>query len=265
MRIYQVDAFTDRRFAGNPAAVCLLDRPADEGWMRQVAREMNLSETAFVNQEGEALRLRWFTPTVEVDLCGHATLASAHILWETGALPAGGTARFMTRSGALAARRAGDWIEMDFPAEPAALSVPPAGLAEALGVGFVWCGRSRLDWLVEIASEAELRGLAPDFKALAALQPAGEVARGAIVTTRSASAGVDFVSRYFAPAAGIDEDPVTGSTHCTLGPFWGERFGKRDLVGFQASARGGIVKVRLGGERVILSGQAVTVLRGELV
>ncbi len=265
MKIYQVDAFTKRRFSGNPAAVCVLDQPADETWMRQVAREMNLSETAFLHREGDAFRLRWFTPTVEVDLCGHATLASAHVLWETGILRPEQTARFTTLSGGLAARRRGDWIELDFPREPATSAPPPAGLTAALGVETLWIGRNRLDWLVEISSEGDLRALDPDFRALKAVPLGGPVERGVIVTARATSAGFDFISRYFAPAAGIDEDPVTGSTHCCLGPFWGERLAKRDLVAYQASARGGTLKIRLGEERVYLSGQAVTVLRGELL
>lgn len=265
MKIFQVDAFTDRRFAGNPAAVCLLDRPADETWMRQVAREMNLSETAFLWRDGEAFRLRWFTPTVEVDLCGHATLASAHILWETGTLSPEETARFATRGGALAARRNGNWIELDFPSEAATAASPPAGLTAALGVQPLWIGRNRLDWLVEIESEDDLRRLDPDFRALKAVPLGGPVERGAIVTARATSPGFDFVSRYFAPAAGIDEDPVTGSTHCCLGPFWGARLAKAELVAYQASARGGTLRVRLGGDRVFLSGQAVTVLRGEIL
>jgi predicted PhzF superfamily epimerase YddE/YHI9 len=265
MKIYQVDAFTGRRFAGNPAGVCLLDRPGDETWMRQVAREMNLSETAFLHREEEVYRLRWFTPTVEVDLCGHATLASAHILWETATLPPEETARFVTRSGELAARRRGDWIELDFPSEPPTATSPPAGLTASLGVEPLWIGRNRLDWLVEIGAEGDLRRLDPDFRALRAVPLGGQVERGVIVTTRATSPGFDFISRYFAPAAGIDEDPVTGSTHCCLGPFWGERLAKNDLVAYQASARGGTVKIRLGEERVFLSGQAVTVLRGELL
>lgn len=265
MMIYQVDAFTDRRFAGNPAAVCLLDRPGDETWMRQVAREMNLSETAFLHREGDAFRLRWFTPTVEVDLCGHATLAGAHILWETGALTPDETARFKSRSGDLAARRAGDWIELDFPAEPPTAASPPAGLTAALGVDPLWIGRNRLDWLVEIGSEGDLRRLDPDFRSLKAVPLGGEVERGVIVTARATSPGFDFISRYFAPAAGIDEDPVTGSTHCCLGPFWGERLAKGDLSAYQASARGGTLRIRLGGDRILISGQAVTVLRGELL
>ena len=194
-----------------------------------------------------------------VDLCGHATLASAHVLWESGLLPPGQEAHFATRSGRLSARRAGALIEMDFPSCPACQDEPPAELAEALGARVVWAGRSRSDWLVEVGSEEELRRLAPDFRQLGRLP-----VRGVIVTSRPSSAGYDFVLRFFAPASGVAEDPVTGSAHCCLGPFWGGRLGKSELRAYQASARGGEVHVRLAGERVLLGGEAVTVLRGEL-
>lgn len=269
-RIVQVDAFTDRPFAGNPAAVCVLPEPAAEPWMRDVAREMNLSETAFLSPEGDGYRLRWFTPSVEIDLCGHATLASAHVLWEDGHIPNGAQARFYTRSGRLLADRRGDWIELDFPATPATQADPPPALIPALRCTPTWVGRTRFDYLVEVASEAEVRTLAPDYFAL---RSAG--ARGVIVTARGQAgggaasggetAGFDFVSRFFAPGSGIDEDPVTGSAHCCLGPYWASRLGKTEFTAFQASARGGVVRVRLAGDRVLLGGQAVTVLRGELV
>jgi PhzF family phenazine biosynthesis protein len=258
--IVQVDAFTDRAFAGNPAAVCVLPEPADEGWMQAVAREMNLAETAFLHRQGDGFALRWFTPAVEVDLCGHATLASAHVLWEDGHLPGGEQARFHTRSGLLTAERHGDQIELDFPAEPAETVAPPTGLVEALGVTPGYVGRNRLDYLVEVASEELVRGLRPDFTALKRIPT-----RGVIVTAPAASAEYDFVSRFFAPRAGIDEDPVTGSAHCCLGPFWQGRLGKDTLIGYQASARGGVVHVRVVPPRVRLGGQAVTVLRGELL
>jgi PhzF family phenazine biosynthesis protein len=254
-----VDAFTDRAFAGNPAAVCLLPAARDATWMGDVAREMNLAETAFLVRAADGFDLRWFTPAVEVDLCGHATLASAHVLWEEGELPAGRQARFHTRSGLLTADRAGEWIEMDFPAEPEKPVEAPPDLARGLGTSGRYLGRNRLDYLVELESEEEVRGLRPDFRLLAGLGT-----RGVIATSRASAPGIDFVSRYFAPGAGIDEDPVTGSTHCCLGPFWQARLGKDELVGFQASARGGIVRVRPLGERVILGGRAVTVLRGEI-
>ncbi len=263
--IVQVDAFTDRPFAGNPAAVCVLPGPADEGWMQAVAREMNLAETAFLHRRpaGDGFALRWFTPTTEVELCGHATLASARVLWEEGHLPPGETARFHTRSGLLTAERRGEWIELDFPAEPPEPAAPPAGLLAALGLaaGDAWyTGRNRFDWLVEVGAEEIVRELQPDFTALKAIPT-----RGAIVTAPSAAPGFDFVSRFFAPGAGIDEDPVTGSAHCCLGPFWAARLGKDTLVGRQVSARGGTVRVRPAGDRVILGGQAVTTLRGELL
>jgi PhzF family phenazine biosynthesis protein len=262
LSLFRVDAFTDRPFAGNPAAVCLLDGERDDAWLQSVASEMNLSETAFLRGGGTDWRLRWFTPTVEVDLCGHATLASAHALWEAGLADPAAPLLFRTRSGALAASRRGEEIELDFPAEPASPIEPPSGLLDALGVKTLSVGRNRLDYLVEVESEEQLRGARPRFAALAS---AGGPARGVIVTAPSADPRFDFVSRYFAPAAGIDEDPVTGSAHCCLAPFWGERLGRSELVGFQASARGGIVRVRLGRGRVLLGGRAVTVLRGELV
>jgi predicted PhzF superfamily epimerase YddE/YHI9 len=260
--LFQVDAFTDRPFAGNPAAVCVLDRERDDAWLQSVASEMNLSETAFLLREDADWRLRWFTPTVEVDLCGHATLASAHALWEDGLADPAAPLLFRTRSGALAAARRGLEIELDFPAEPASAVDPPTGLLDALGVKALSVGRNRLDYLVEVESEEPLRRARPHFAALA---EAGGPARGVIVTAASSDPNFDFVSRYFAPAAGIDEDPVTGSAHCCLGPFWAERFGRSELTGFQASSRGGVVRVRVGKGRVFLGGRAVTVLRGELV
>ncbi|MBI3829820.1 MAG: PhzF family phenazine biosynthesis protein [Planctomycetes bacterium] len=258
--IYTVDAFTDRPFAGNPAGVCILPEPRGEAWMQDVAREMNLCETAFLVRKNQGYDLRWFTPTVEVDLCGHATLASAHILWERGHLSPDATARFQTRSGLLTAVRLGAWIEMDFPAEPPAAESAPAGLEAALGTRAIWAGRNRMDVFVEIASEAALRALKPDFSALGAV----ETPRGVIVTAQAAAAGCDFVSRFFAPRAGISEDPVTGSAHCALGPYWAAKLGKGALIGYQASARGGWVKVTPAEARVKLGGQAVTMICGEL-
>ena len=258
--IYQVDAFTDRPFSGNPAAVCLLSGPRDAPWMQNVAREMNLSETAFLRREGEDYSLRWFTPAVEVDLCGHATLASAHVLWETGLLAPGKQARFHTRSGLLTAQRRGEEIELDFPAKPEEPAVPPLELPVALGVTPLYTGKSRFDFLVEVESEQVVRTLNPDFSLLKSLG-----IRGTIVTSRASAAGFDFVSRFFAPSVGVNEDPVTGSAHCTLGPFWGKRLGKGDLLAYQASERGGVVRVKVAGDRVCLAGKAVTVLRGEWV
>ncbi len=261
VRIIQVDAFTREPFGGNPAAVCVLPRPADPAWMQRVAREMNLSETAFlVRRESSEYDLRWFTPAVEVDLCGHATLAAAHVLWEDGHLAPAAPAVFHTRSGRLSAERRGDWIEMDFPAEPAEPAPVPQGLADALGAEVVDFGRNRFDGLVEVDSEATVRRLAPDVRGLGALP-----VRGVIVTAPSETEGFDFVSRFFAPRAGVDEDPVTGSAHCCLGPYWRRRLGRDAFTAWQASARGGVVKVAVAGDRVLLSGQAVTVLCGELL
>ena len=260
LAIYQVDAFTDQPFAGNPAAVCLLLAPCDEQWMQSVAREMNLSETAFLHREKDGWLLRWFTPAVEVALCGHATLASAHVLWETGQLLPDETARFHTKSGLLTAERNGSGIEMNFPAKIATPADAPAGLAEALGVKPLFVGRSAFDYLVEADSAAAVRALKPDFTRLGELP-----VRGVIVTSGSDRPEFDFVSRFFAPAAGVNEDPVTGSAHCTLGPFWETRLNKSEFTAYQASARGGVVKVRVAGDRVFLGGRAVTVLRGELL
>lgn len=260
MRLLQIDAFTSEPFRGNPAAVCLLDRERDARWMQDVAAEMNLSETAFLLARDDGFSLRWFTPAVEVDLCGHATLASAHALWEEKLLREHDPARFHTRSGLLTAERRGGWIELDFPAMHAAQSDPPEGLLESLGIaGAVYVGRDRFDYLVEVESEHVVRALAPDFAKLRRIE-----ARGVIVTSRSAGPDVDFVSRWFGPAVGVDEDPATGSAHCSLTPYWSERLGKRELLAYQASARGGVFRVRLDGGRVKLAGQAVTVLRGEL-
>ena len=258
--IYQVDAFTEKPFSGNPAAVCLLSESLDSAWMQNVAREMNLSETAFLQKEADGYNLRWFTPAVEVDLCGHATLASAHILWETGLLSPQEQARFHTRSGLLTAEWRGGEIELNFPAKPEEPAVPPSDLARALGVKPRYTGRSKFDYLVEVESEDTVRGLTPDFSLLKSL-----AIRGTVVTSRASTAGFDFVSRFFAPAVGVNEDPVTGSAHCTLGPFWSKRLGKNDLYAYQASPRGGTLRVRVAGDRVFLGGKAVTVLRGEWV
>jgi PhzF family phenazine biosynthesis protein len=263
--LFHVDAFTDRPFAGNPAAVCVLDEEREDAWLQNVARDMNLSETAFLRREEAVWRLRWFTPKVEVDLCGHATLASAHVLWEAGYAEAGATLSFQTASGRLTASRGRgrNSIELDFPAEPALASPLPAGLLAALGVEATrFAGRNRLDYFVELDSERAVRSLLPDFPRLAAACGGG---RGVIVTAASEHSPHDFISRFFAPGAGIDEDPVTGSAHCCLGPFWAQRLGKKELSGYQASARGGTVAVRVGASRVVLGGRAVTISRGELL
>lgn len=258
--IFQVDAFTDEPFAGNPAAVCILAEPRSEAWMQNVAKEMNLSETAFLHRHKKGFNLRWFTPAVEVDLCGHATLASAHILWEGGMLSAQERAEFYTRSGILTAERKGKEIELNFPATPEEPTHAPPALGEALGADLKYTGQSKFDYLVEVDSEQVVRDLKPDLALLKTLP-----ARGIIVTSVATSKGYDFVSRFFAPHAGIDEDPVTGSAHCCLGPFWQARLGKTEFVAYQASQRGGVVRVRVASDRVYLGGRAVTVLRGELV
>ena len=260
LTITQVDAFASRAFAGNPAAICLLPAPRDAAWMQNVAREMNLSETAFLVRRDDGFDLRWFTPGMEVDLCGHATLASAHVLWESGVLAETDAARFHTRSGLLTAQKRGAWIEMVFPATPDVAAEPPAGFAEALGARPVYFGRSRFDVIAELASEHEVRALAPDFAGLGKLP-----VRGVIATARSSSPERDFVSRFFAPAAGVLEDPVTGSAHCCLTPYWSKKLGKRELIAHQISARGGELRLRLDGERVVVAGQAITVLRGDLL
>jgi len=260
LNILQVDAFTETLFAGNPAAVCVLPESRDEHWMQCVAREMNLSETAFLVRQTDGFNLRWFTPVAEVDLCGHATLASAHVLWESGYLRHDEQARFHTRSGLLLAERKGSWIELDFPAKAEEEASVPAGLLEALGISATYVGKNQFDYLVEVASEEIVRNLRPKISQLMAVQ-----ARGVIVTSRASSSTYDFVSRFFAPQVGVDEDPVTGSAHCCLGPYWSKKLGKAELVGYQSSERGGVVRVRMGDDRVDLGGQAVTVMRGELV
>jgi PhzF family phenazine biosynthesis protein len=258
--IVTVDAFTDRPFAGNPAGVCVLQDERDEAWMQDVAREMNLAETAFLLRREDGFGLRWFTPAAEVDLCGHATLASAHVLWETSALAPTATARFHTRSGLLTAERRGEWIELDFPVTPPEPVEAPPGLAEALGAQPVYVGRSRFDYLVEVRDEATVRALRPELARVAQYD-----VRGVIVTAASASAERDFVSRFFAPRVGVPEDPVTGSAHCCLAAYWSRRLGKTRFLAHQVSARGGAVRVELRGDRVGLGGRAVTVLRGEIV
>ncbi|MEN6321835.1 MAG: PhzF family phenazine biosynthesis protein [Syntrophaceae bacterium] len=257
--IIQVDAFTDRPFKGNPAAVCILSQYRNDAWMQNVAREMNLSETAFLEKKEDFFNLRWFTPAVEVELCGHATLASSHVLWEIGYLNLTEEARFSTKSGLITAVFKDGWIEMNFPAEPESAASAPPDLSKAMGVEFKYVGKNRFDYLVEVESEETIRRLDPDFSLLTTIPM-----RGVIVTSPSQSEKYDFTSRFFAPQVGVNEDPVTGSAHCCLGPYWGSRLGKNNVVGFQASSRGGIVRVRMDKNRVYLGGQAVTVLRGEL-
>lgn len=258
--IFQVDAFTDSPFSGNPAAVCVLPQEGDEDWMQRVANEMNLSETAFLFQQEDGYNLRWFTPVIEVDLCGHATLASAHILWETGLLAPDQEARFYTRSGLLTAVRQDNWIQLDFPSEPEDEIDAPEKLRDALGISPNYVGKNRFDYLIEIESEESIRNLIPNFTVLRTID-----SRGFIVTSVADSPEFDFVSRFFAPSFGINEDPVTGSAHCCLGPFWQKKLGKNEFTAYQASARGGIIKVHVAGERVLLAGQAFTVMRGTLI
>lgn len=259
--IIQVDAFTNQPFRGNPAAICVLEEPRTDTWMQLVAREMNLAETAFLRPQGTRYQLRWFTPAAEVDLCGHATLASAHVLWEEGLVRPDSTIEFDTRSGRLSATQSEDWITLDFPVEPAVASSCPDALHRALGVPFTFVGRNRMDYLIEVENEAQVRELAPDMSLMKTMQDV----RGVIVTSRSNSDEFDFVSRFFAPWVGVDEDPVTGSAHCCLGPYWQQRLGMNQFRAYQASERGGVIGVVVEGERVKLRGQAVTVLRGTLI
>ena len=259
-KIYQVDAFTQEKFKGNPAAVCLLDSPAEESWMQLVAAEMNLSETAFIHPAKDGFDLRWFTPTVEVDLCGHATLACAFVLYEEGLFAPDQKIRFHTKSGLLTATQNADLLEMDFPAEPGEEFMPPPILMRALGVTAVSAQQNRMDILIEASGEEAVRALEPDFQALTEIP-----SRGIIVTSPSDNPEYDFISRFFAPFYGINEDPVTGSAHCFLGPFWAHHLGKNKMCAFQASARGGVVYVKVDGDRVKLSGHAVMVLKGEIL
>lgn len=262
---YVIDAFTADPFRGNPAAVCWLESPRDARWMQAVAAEMNLSETAFVEPRPDGFGLRWFTPTIEVPLCGHATLASAHMLYTSGRLERGKAARFHTQSGLLTARADGNWIALDFPAFESVPATPRSALVEAVGVRPV--ESRRVDrkgtdsfWILELASEAEVRSAAPRFSAMTACAP-----DPVIVTARAETSAFDFVSRFFAPGHGIDEDPVTGAAHCMLGPYWRTKLGRDELVGFQASRRGGVVRVGMRGDRVELRGEAVTVSEGTIL
>jgi len=255
-----VDAFTDVAFSGNPAAVCVLDQPTTDEWMQAVAQEMRHSETAFcIPLRDGSFELRWFTPTTEVRLCGHATLASAHVLWEEGRLAPRDTARFSTSSGALTAKPLGRQIELDFPARPPAASEPPAGLVEALGVSPLWVGRDVDDYVVIVEDESAVRACAPDFRLLARVDT-----RGVIVTAVADEDHTDFVSRFFAPRFGIDEDPATGSAHCDLAPLWSDRLDKATLTARQLSRRGAAFEVEVAGDRVKLRGTCVTSLRGTL-
>lgn len=258
MQIFIVDAFTDVPYKGNPAAVCILDSIRSDKWMQDVASEMNLSETAFLYQEEDVYNLRWFTPKAEVDLCGHATLASAHILWEEKFCLDSGII-FKTKSGILKAFKNENWIHLNFPVEIASECSAPETLVQALGVDYKYIGKNRMDYIVEVENEEIVRNLKPDFSLLKEVE-----ARGVIVTSASKDPSYDFVSRCFYPAFGIDEDPVTGSAHCCLGPYWMNKLNKSSLNAIQLSARQGTLKLEVGQERIILSGQSVTRLRGQL-
>jgi PhzF family phenazine biosynthesis protein len=258
--LFHVDAFTSFPFAGNAAAVCVLDEPREDAWLQHVASEMNLAATTFLSPQDDGYHLRWFSTKVELELCGHGTLASAHTLWEQGFLASDAQARFYTRAGLLTAERDGEWITLNFPAKPEEPAEILPAFRESLGVTPLYVGKSQLDYLVRVEAEEVVRGIQPDFALLAMLP-----ARGVIVTAAAnAGSGFDFVSRFFCPGVGIDEDQVTGSAHCVLSPFWSKHLGRERLTGYQASARGGFVRVRLDGDRVHLAGQAKTVLRGEL-
>ncbi len=257
LRYFIVDAFTNRPFSGNPAAVVPLDRWPDDRWLQNVAMEMNLSETAFFVPDGDGFHLRWLTPKVEVDLCGHATLATAKTIGHLGLVSDGREIRFSTRSGQLSARLDAERIELDFPLKPEQPADPPPGLIDSLGAAPRYLGKNSFDYLIEVADESAVRRIVPDFRRLASLS-----CRGIIATARSDDPQFDFVSRFFAPAAGIDEDPVTGSAHCCLADFWGRRLGKQKMVGYQASSRGGVVHVEIRGDRVLLGGEAVIVAEG---
>jgi PhzF family phenazine biosynthesis protein len=261
MRIYTVDSFTNQFFKGNPAGVCVLGNPVPDAWMQSLAAEMRHSETAFLlgGEDGEPYSLRWFTPSVEVALCGHATLATAHVLYSTETVPE--TLEFSTKSGILSTTRdKSGLITMDFPVKVLREVSPPPGLIEALGVKPLWTGKNVWDYLVEVESEEAVRAVSPDFRALEAVE-----ARGVIVTARaSQSSDADYVSRFFAPRVGVPEDPVTGSAHCALAPYWSGKLGSDALVGAQLSERGGVVRTTMRGDRVELAGHAVTILSGEL-
>ena len=261
MKIYQVDSFAHRPFTGNPAAVCILEQAQDDAWMQGVALDMNLSETAFLLKVREGWNLRWFTPGAEVDLCGHATLASAHILFAYGYETQDATIRFHTLSGELQVSKQKDWLCMDFPAEPASKATAPTGMLESLGCKAVFVGKNRMDYLIEVESEEVLLKLDPDYRSLKTIP-----VRGIIVTCRASEGkDYDFASRFFGPAVDVDEDPVTGSAHCCLAPYWSEKLGQKKLLGYQASARGGYVRTTVSGDRVLLEGQALTVLEGNLL
>ena len=260
MKLYIVDAFTNKPYRGNPAAICLLDAEITDFRMQNIAAEMNLSETAFLYKQEEGYSLRWFTPESEVDLCGHATLASAHILWEEQ-ISQDSVIRFATKSGTLLAAKRNNWIELDFPLEEEEPSMnTPQKLVDGLGADFLYIGKNRLDYIIELESEEKVHSLKPDFHLWKQVD-----ARGVIVTSRSERNNVDFVSRCFYPRLGVNEDPVTGSAHCCLGPYWSKKLQKNALEALQLSKREGLLKLLIGEGRILISGQAVTVLKGELL
>lgn len=265
LRIFQVDAFTDEAFKGNPAGVCILDQIKSDSWMQSLANEMNLSETAFLSRNNDVFDLRWFTPKTEVTLCGHATLASAHILWEERLIASDREAIFHTKSGLLKATKGIDlWIELDFPAR----FIKKAENQEVLNMAFNitpnYIGRFSTPngdlYLIEVSDEEVVKSISPNFELLS-----NSDAKAIIITSISNSNDYDFVSRFFAPGVGINEDPVTGSAHCSLAPYWSKKLGKRELIGFQASSRTGIIRCIWNNERVDLKGKAVTVFKGELL
>lgn len=258
MKINIVDAFTDKPYRGNPAAVCILQSEMPDEWMQSVAAEMNLSETAFLIQQQDGFTLRWFTPEAEVDLCGHATLASAHLLWEAN-ITHEEEIKFFTKSGTLSARKNDTWIELNFPLEPAEGIEAPELLKDCFNVPFKYVGKNRMDFIIEVEDEKVVRCLQPDIALLNTIET-----RGVIVTARSNEPDVDFVSRFFCPSIGVNEDPVTGSAHCCLGPYWKEKLGKDRFTAKQLSARGGLLKLHILSERILIYGQAVTTLTGEL-
>lgn len=260
MKIFQVDAFTDKPYKGNPAAVCVLTETRDDKWMQNVAKEMNLSETAFLLKDQEGYRLRWFTPSMEIDLCGHATLASAHTLWENGYVSKQEEINFYTKSGVLTAKYNDGWIMLNFPALPVEECSAPEKLLQALGIKPIFTGRSKSNYFVEVDSEDTIKKLRPNFSQLLEIDM-----HGVIVTSRSNTKEFDFISRFFAPEIGVFEDPVTGSAHCSLATYWSKKLNKNSFDAYQASERGGILKVKLSGDRVFLLGEAITILRGELI
>jgi len=260
MKYFIVNAFADKPFCGNPAAVCIVENDLSENKMQRIATEFNFSETAFIEKKNDHFRLRWFSPRMEVDLCGHATLAGAHILWEQNIINNKSIISFNTNSGILSIKKTEDRIVMDFPSEDAVKTECPEEIIRSLKIKPLFSGKNRFDYIVEVGSEELVRTIKPDFGILAGLNT-----RGIIVTSDSESGDYDFVSRFFAPNAGIPEDPVTGSAHCCLGPYWSRKLNKTKLTGYQASERGGTVYVDIKEGRVLLGGNAVTFSSGKLI